>query len=59
MKYQTSPAFIFSTEKEFRSYHLIVYLRLGWLTVLSSRNMVEHELYFRLTGPGWCWRLQT
>lgn len=38
-----------------RSYHLMVYLRLGWLTVLSSRNMVEHELYFRLTGPGWCW----
>lgn len=41
------------------SYHLMVYFRLGWLTVLSSRNMVEHELYFRLTGPGWCWRRQT
>lgn len=40
--------------KQPRGYHLMVYLRLGWLTVLSSRNMVEHELYFRLTGPGWC-----
>lgn len=37
------------------SYHLMVYLRLGWLTVLSSRNMVEQELYFLLTGPEWCW----
>lgn len=41
-------------QKQFYSYHLMVYLRLGWLTVLSSRNMVEHELYFRLIGPGWC-----
>lgn len=40
-------------------YHLMVYLRLGWLTVLSSRNMVEHELYFRLTVPGWCWNSNT
>lgn len=41
-------------QKQFYSYHLMVYLRLGWLTVLSSRNIVEHELYFRLIGPGWC-----
>lgn len=41
-------------EEQSYSYHLMVYLRLGWLTVLSSRNMVEHELYFRLIGPGWC-----
>lgn len=28
--------------------HLIVYLRFGWLTVLSSRKIVEQELYFSL-----------
>lgn len=31
--------------------HLMVYLRLGWLTVLSSRKMVEQELYLRLKVP--------
>lgn len=29
----------------------MVYLRLGWLTVLSSRKMVEQELYLRLDAP--------
>lgn len=27
-------------------------LRLGWLTVLSSMNIVEQELYFLLKSPG-------
>lgn len=27
-------------------------LRLGWLTVLSSRNIVEQELYFFVSSPG-------
>ena len=34
------------------SYHLIVLLRLGWLTVLSSMNIVEQELYFLDRSPG-------
>lgn len=34
------------------THHFIVVLRLGWLTVLSSRNMVEHELYFLVSCPG-------
>lgn len=33
-------------------YHFIVLLRLGWLTVLSSINIVEHELYFFVSCPG-------
>lgn len=37
------------------SHHLIVLLRLGWLTVLSSMNMVEQELYFLERGPGDTW----
>lgn len=31
--------------------HLIVLLRLGWLTVLSSMNIVEQELYFFCQEP--------
>lgn len=31
---------------------MIVLLRLGWLTVLSSMNMVEQELYFLVKRPG-------
>lgn len=34
------------------THHFIVVLRLGWLTVLSSRNIVEHELYFLVRCPG-------
>lgn len=34
------------------TYHLIVLLRLGWLTVLSSINIVEQELYFLERTPG-------
>lgn len=34
------------------SHHLMVLLRLGWLTVLSSMNMVEQELYFLVRRPG-------
>lgn len=34
------------------TYHLIVLLRLGWLTVLSSRNIVEQELNFFVRSPG-------
>lgn len=30
----------------------MVLLRLGWLTVLSSMNMVEQELYFLVRSPG-------
>lgn len=30
----------------------MVLLRLGWLTVLSSRNIVEQELYFLVRSPG-------
>lgn len=44
-----------STEVRAVTYHLIVLLRLGWLTVLSSRNMVEHELYFLERSPGDIW----
>lgn len=33
-------------------YHFIVLLRLGWLTVLSSINIVEQELYFFVSCPG-------
>ena len=32
-------------------YHLIVDLRLGWLTVLSSRKIVEQELHFLVRVP--------
>ena len=32
-------------------YHLMVDLRLGWLTVLSSRKIVEQELNFRVNVP--------
>lgn len=32
--------------------HLIVLFRLGWLTVLSSMNIVEQELYFFESRPG-------
>lgn len=31
---------------------MIVLLRLGWLTVLSSMNIVEQELYFLDRSPG-------
>lgn len=31
-------------------------LRLGWLTVLSSMNIVEQELYFLLRSPGDIWK---
>lgn len=31
---------------------MIVLLRLGWLTVLSSMNIVEQELYFFASRPG-------
>lgn len=34
------------------SHHLIVLLRFGWLTVLSSMKIVEQELYFFDSGPG-------
>lgn len=34
------------------SHHLIVLLRFGWLTVLSSMKIVEQELYFFDIGPG-------
>ncbi len=34
------------------THHLIVLLRLGWLTVLSSMNIVEQELYFFVRSPG-------
>lgn len=37
---------------ERHSHHLIVLLRFGWLTVLSSMKMVEQELYFFESGPG-------
>lgn len=37
------------------TYHLMVLLRLGWLTVLSSRNIVEHELNFFVSSPGDVW----
>lgn len=38
---------------EFRvPHHLIVFLRFGWLTVLSSIKIVEQELYFRDSRPG-------
>lgn len=33
-------------------HHLMVLLRLGWLTVLSSMNIVEHELNFLVKVPG-------
>lgn len=33
----------------------MVYLRFGWLTVLSSRKIVEQELYFLLNCPGGCY----
>ena len=32
-------------------YHLMVDLRLGWLTVLSSRKIVEQELNFLVNVP--------
>jgi len=32
-------------------YHLMVFLRLGWLMVFSSKKMVEQELYFLLNDP--------
>lgn len=38
------------------TYHLMVYLRLGWLTVLSSKKMVEQELYLRLRGAAVCFK---
>lgn len=34
------------------SHHLMVLLRLGWLTVLSSMNIVEQELNFFVKVPG-------
>lgn len=34
------------------SHHLMVLLRFGWLTVLSSMKIVEQELYFFDSGPG-------
>lgn len=34
------------------SHHLMVLLRFGWLTVLSSMKMVEQELYFLDSGLG-------
>lgn len=38
---------------EFRvPHHLMVFLRFGWLTVLSSIKIVEQELYFRDSRPG-------
>lgn len=37
---------------DFFTHHLIVLLRLGWLTVLSSMNIVEQELYFLVSSPG-------
>ena len=33
-------------------HHLMVLLRLGWLTVLSSMNIVEQELNFLVKVPG-------
>lgn len=41
------------------TYHLMVYLRLGWLTVLSSKKMVEQELYLRLKGAAVCFNTWT
>ena len=34
------------------THHLMVLLRLGWLTVLSSMKIVEQELYFFVRSPG-------
>lgn len=39
-------------DRDKKNHHLIVLLRLGWLTVLSSMNIVEQELYFLLRSPG-------
>lgn len=33
-------------------HHLMVLLRLGWLTVLSSMKIVEQELNFLVKVPG-------
>lgn len=41
------------------SHHLIVLLRFGWLTVLSSMKIVEQELYFFDIGPGDTLRYQS
>lgn len=42
---------IINTNNNVSIYLLTACLRFGWLTVLSSRKMVEHELYFRLCAP--------